>query len=227
MAGDPYAAPPPERPFAAEAGRAPGRLRIGFMERSPAWAKAPLHADCLAAVRDAAKLLESLGHSLEPKHPAAVDDPGVEKTLFTIIIAQTAGLLTMVEGMLGRPIRADEVELWTWTLFQEGKRCAMLDFLAAVEWRNVISRSFGEFYGSGFDLLLTPTLGQPPLPLGALTPKSDALQNSGSEIAGSPVRFWIGVQLVAPWGREDLLLRVAGQLEAARPWVDRRPRVHA
>jgi len=249
MAGDPYAAPPPERPFAAEAGRAPGRLRIGFMERSPAWAKAPLHADCLAAVRDAAKLLESLGHSLEPKHPAAVDDPGVEKTLFTIIIAQTAGLLTMVEGMLGRPIRADEVELWTWTLFQEGKRCAMLDFLAAVEWRNVISRSFGEFYGSGFDLLLTPTLGQPPLPLGALTPKSDAplatwdallgfipftpIQNLTGEPAISLPLFWsasglpIGVQLVAPWGREDLLLRVAGQLEAARPWVDRRPRVHA
>ena len=249
MAGDPYAAPPPERPFAAEAGRAPGRLRIGFMERSPAWAKAPLHADCLAAVRDAAKLLESLGHSLEPKHPAAVDDPGVEKTLFTIIIAQTAGLLTMVEGMLGRPIRADEVELWTWTLFQEGKRCAMLDFLAAVEWRNVISRSFGEFYGSGFDLLLTPTLGQPPLPLGALTPKSDAplatwdallgfipftpIQNLTGEPAISLPLFWsasglpIGVQLVAPWGREDLLLRVAGQLEAARPWVYRRPRVQA
>jgi amidase len=249
MPGDPYAAPPPERPFAAQVARAPGPLRIGFMERSPAWAKAPLHADCLAAVRDAAQLLESLGHSLEARHPAAVDDPGVAKTLFTIIVAQTAGLLTMVEGMVGRPIRSDEVELWTWTLFQEGKRCAMLDFLSAVEWRNVISRSFGEFYASGFDLLLTPTLAQPPLPLGALTPKSDAplaawdkllgfipftpIQNLTGEPAISLPLYWsasglpIGVQLVAPWGREDLLLRVAGQLEAARPWAGRRPPVHA
>ena len=249
MPGDPYAAPPPQRPFASELTRAPGRLRIGFMERSPSWAKAPLHPDCLAAVRDAATLLESLGHSLEAKHPAAVDDPGAEKTLYTVIIAQTAALLGMVEGMIGRPIRADEVELWTWALFQEGKRCAMLDFLSAVEWRNVISRSFGEFYASGFDLLLTPTLAQPPLPLGALTPKRDAplatwnellgfipftpIQNLTGEPAISLPLHWsgsglpIGVQLVAPWGREDLLLRVAGQLEVARPWAGRHPAVHA
>src|SRR5262249_38157674 len=63
MPGDPYAAPPPERPYLTELTRAPGRLRIGLMECSPAWAPVPLHADCAAAVRDAAKLLESLGHT--------------------------------------------------------------------------------------------------------------------------------------------------------------------
>jgi amidase len=249
MPGDPYAAPPPERPFLSEVTRAPGKLRIGFMERSPTWSKTPLHADCVAAVRDAAKLLESLGHSLEAKHPAAIDDPSVEKTLFNIIIAQTAGLLAMVEGTIGRPIRPDEVEVWTWALYQEGKRAPMLDFLNAIEWRNVISRSFGEFYASGFDLLLTPTLGAPPLPLGALTPKADAplgawdklsgfipftpVQNMTGEPAISLPLHWnasglpIGVQLVAPWGREDLLLRVAAQLETARPWSARRPPVSA
>jgi amidase len=249
MPGDPYAAPPPERPFLAEVTRAPGKLRIGFMERSPSFAKTPLHGDCVAAVRDAAKLLESLGHSLEMKHPSAIDDPSVEKTLFNIIIAQTAGLLGLVEATVGRAIRPDELEVWTWALWQEGKRMPMLDFLAAVEWRNVLSRSFGEFYSSGFDLLLTPTLGAPPLPLGALTARPDAplapwdkllgfipftpIQNMTGEPAISLPLHWnasglpIGVQLVAPWGREDLLLRVAGQLETARPWASRRPPVHA
>jgi len=249
MAGDPYAAPKPERPFRDEVGRAPGRLRIGFMERSPKFAKTPLHPDCAAAVRDAAKLLESLGHSLEAKHPVAVDDAGVPKTLYQIIIAQTAALLAMVEATIGRPVKEDELEVWTWALYQEGKRSAMLDFLSAVEWRNVLSRSFGEFWSSGFDLLLTPTLGAPPLPLGTLTAKREAplrtwdtlvdfipftpIQNMTGEPAISVPLHWnasglpIGVQLVAPWGREDLLLRVAAQLESARPWAGRRPPVHA
>jgi amidase len=249
MPGDPYAAPPPERPFASEVGRAPGKLRIGFMERSPKWTKTPLHAECVAAVRDAAKLLESLGHSLEAKHPPAVDDPTAPKTLYDIIIAQTAGLLTVIEGQLGRALAPDDVEVWTWALYQEGKRSPMLQFLSAVEWRNVISRSFGGFYASGFDLLLTPTLGAPPLPLGALTPAKDQplaawdklvdfipftpIQNLTGEPAISVPLYWtasglpVGVQLVAPWGREDLLIRVASQLEQARPWASRRPPVHA
>jgi len=249
MPGDPYAAPEPERPYLSEVGRAPGRLRIGLMDRSPGWAPQPLHADCAAAVRDAAKLLESLGHTVEPRHPAAIDDPQAPKTLYHIIIAQTAGLLAIVEGMIGRPIRPDELEVWTWALWQEGKKIAALDFLSAVEWRNVISRSFGEFYSSGFDLLLTPTLGAPPLPLGSLTPESSAplatwdkllafipftpIQNMTGEPAISLPLYWnaaklpIGVQLVAPWGREDVLYRIAGQLEQARPWRERKPPVHA
>jgi amidase len=249
MPGDPYAAPRPERPFLSEVTRAPGKLRIGFMERSPSWSGPPLHADCVAAVRDAAKLLESLGHSLETRHPAAVDDPVVARTLYHIILAQTHGLLSVIEAQIGRPVTKDEVELWTWTLREEGRRISMLDFLSAIEWRNVLSRSFGEFYSSGFDLLLTPTLGSPPLPLGALTPSADhplaawdkllgfipftPVQNITGEPAISLPLYWnaaglpIGVQLVAPWGREDLLIRVAGQLEQARPWRDRRPPVHA
>ena len=249
MPGDPYAAPPPERPFLAEVGRAPGKLRIGFMDRSPAWAKSPLHPDCAAAVRDAAKLFESLGHSVELRHPAAVDDPGVPNTLFSIIVAQTAGLFAMIEGTLGRAIRADEVEIWTWALCQVGRKTPMLELLNAIEWRNVISRSFGEFYSSGFDLLLTPTLGAPPLSLGALTPSADAplaawdklvsfipftpVQNLTGEPAISLPLHWnasglpIGVQVVAPWGREDVLIRLAAQVEQARPWRDRRPPVSA
>ena len=248
MPGDPYAAPPPERPFRDEVGRPPGKLRIGFMNRAPHFAPA-LHPDCVAAVESAAKLCESLGHTVELQHPPAADDPKVETTLFSIIAAQTAALLEILGQTLGRPIAADDVELWTWTLAQEGRRLDKLAFIAALEWRNVLSRSFGDFYASGFDLLLTPTLAQPPLPLGALTPTRDAplaawqklmafipftpVQNMTGEPAISLPLAWnaaglpIGVQIVAPWGREDVLIRIAAQLEAARPWADRRPRVSA
>jgi amidase len=249
MPGDPYAAPPPARPFLSEIGRAPGNLRIGFMERSPAWTTKSLHADCVAAVHDAAKLLESLGHTLEAKHPAALDDRSVQKSLFSIVTAQVAGVFAMIEGALGRPVGPDDMELWTFALCEAGRRSSMLEFLSAIEWRNVISRSFGEFYSSGYDLLLTPTLGAPPPPLGTFTPTAEAplllwdemmdfmaftpAQNLTGEPAISLPLFWnaaglpIGVQLVAPWGREDLLLRVAAQLETARPWQARRPPVRA
>ena len=248
MAGDPYAAPPPERPYRDEVGRAPGRLRIGFMERTPAWTAA-LHADCVAAVRDAANLLESLGHRAEARHPAAIDDERVPGTLLSIITAQTAALFEFFERTIGRPVTANDFELWTWTLGERGRRQPMLDFLGAVEWRNTLSRSFGEFYESGFDLLLTPTLAQPPLPLGALDPEPanpmgaweklmgfipfTPVQNLTGEPAISLPLHWsasglpIGVQLVAPWGREDVLIRIAAQLEQARPWRDRRPPLRA
>jgi amidase len=248
MPGDPYAAPPPARPFRDEVGRTPGRLRIGFMERTPSWAPA-LHPDCVAAVRDAAKLLESLGHTVEARHPAAIDDAQLPKILLSIITGQTAALLSILELTLGRKLGADDFELWTWTLAELGRKQTMLDFLLAVESRNGVSRSFGEFYSSGFDLLLTPTLAQPPLPLGALTPAAanpmatwdkllgfipfTPVQNITGEPAISLPLHWsasnlpIGVQLVAPWGREDVLVRMAAQLEEARPWRDRRPPIHA
>ena len=203
----------------------------------------------MAAVRDAAKLLESLGHTVELRHPAAIDDPTVEKTLFTIIAGQTLGLFAIFEAMLGRAIKPDEVEVWTWAVAEAGRKIPLVEFVHAVDWRNTLSRSFGDYYASGFDLLLTPTLAQPPLPLGALTPKPEApmdawqklvdfipftpVQNMTGEPAISLPLHWnaaglpIGVQLVAPWGCEAVLLRLAGQLEAARPWRDRRPAVCA
>jgi amidase len=218
------------------------------MERTPTWTAA-LHPDCVAAVRDAAKLLESLGHRVEARHPVAIDDERLPRTLLSIITAQTAALFELFEGMIGRPVTANDFELWTWTLGERGRRQPMLDFLGAVEWRNTLSRSFGEYYESGFDLLLTPTLAQPPLPLGALNPEPanplgaweklvgfipfTPVQNLTGEPAISLPLHWsasglpIGVQLVAPWGREDVLIRIAAQLEQARPWRDRRPPVRA
>src|SRR5436853_1828462 len=85
MPGDPYFAPPPGRPFATDVGARPGRLRIGLMTRGPG-DSFPIHADCAAAARDAARLLESLGHAVEEAHPAALDDPDVGQR-FTLVVA--------------------------------------------------------------------------------------------------------------------------------------------
>src|ERR1700751_4309664 len=73
MPGDPYSAPPQRRPFVQEIGTRRGRLRIGVMKRSPKGGS-PLHPDCAAAVEEVAKLLQSLGHSVQESHPAALDE---------------------------------------------------------------------------------------------------------------------------------------------------------
>jgi amidase len=105
------------------------------------------------------------------------------------------------------------------------------------------------WWADGFDLLLTPTLVEPPPPLGDFDPTpEDPLRGFARggvfvaftipfNVTGQPAislpLHWsgdglpIGVQLVAAYGREDVLIRVAAQLEAARPWRDRRPPVHA
>src|SRR5207248_8746884 len=74
MPGDPYFAPPPSRPFLDEVGADPGRLRIGILLEAPG-GTTDVHPDCRAAVEDAADLLGSLGHIVEPEAPAGLDDP--------------------------------------------------------------------------------------------------------------------------------------------------------
>jgi amidase len=104
--------------------------------------------------------------------------------------------------------------------------------------------------GQAFDLLLTPTMAEPPVRLGEIDPDAEepfealaratpfAVYTAPFNVTGQPAMsvplYWqastdlpIGIQLAAAYGREDLLFRVAAQLEAARPWHDRRPPVHA
>jgi amidase len=247
--GDPYTAPTPAQPFGESFARPPRALRIGFMDRTPK-GRGPLHPDCVTAVRDAAKLLESLGHEVELRHPDALDDPTFSDHFMTIIGAHTAQTLAVMAGMIGRPLVAKDVELWTWNAAEVGRRKSAIDYIDATEWINAYSRGVARFWrDDGFDLLLTPTLGAPPPPLGELLPdpaKPDDMfrklldfipftptQNVTGQPAISLPLHWsasglpIGVQLVGAYGAEDLLLRLAAQLEIARPWAERRPPVSA
>jgi amidase len=250
MPGDPYAAPAQRGPFFRDAIAPPEqRLRIGLMRRTPRGAN-ELHPDCLAAVDDAASALRSLGHSVEESHPAALDESlSVMEPFVAVVSGHTAMILDQLGAALGRKITAEDVEPWTWFLAEQGFGLSASNYLAAIQVLQILSRQFMQWWTDGFDLLLIPTLASPPPLLGDLVITRDGLAEGMRRlldlspycaffnITGQPAislpLFWnssnlpIGVQLVADFGREDLLIRVAAQLEKARPWDDRRPPVCA
>jgi amidase len=150
------------------------------------------------------------------------------------------------ERRTGREIGAGDVEACTWALAELGRSHAAPDYLRAIEVHQLGARAAAEWH-ERFDLLLTPTLGEPPTRIGEYAPDPEnplapivratpvatfsALANITGQPAISLPLHWsdeglpIGAQLVAPYGREDLLLRVAAQLEEARPWAGREPAV--
>jgi amidase len=247
MPGDPYAAAPPARPFAREVGAEAGRLRIGLLRRAPR--DGELDPECRAAAEDAGRLLESLGHAVELSHPAALDDPEAVKGFLTVVSAGVAFALDAAAAKLGRPLVAEDVEPLTWTVAQAGRAVSAPAYVAAVAANHAHGRRLAAWWAEGFELLLTPTCAKPPPPIGHFaSPPENPLAGylraapygaftmhwnvSGQPAISLPLHWSadglpVGVQLVAASGREDLLLRVAAQLEAARPWADRLPPLHA
>ncbi len=245
-AGDTVAAPAPRRPFADEVGVDPGRLRIGLIAHNPL-ESGDIHPDCVAATRDTAKLLESLGHTVEEAYPAAIAQPeliGEFTTLWSVTLVYN---LRYWERKVGRDITAADVEPLTWTLAEMGRAVSAPDYVDAQHVVGHLAREIALWFASGYDLLLTPTLGEPPVRLGEFsTPEEPFLGfiRAGTfvpftplaNMAGTPAislpMWWneqglpVGSQLMAAYGREDLLLRVASQLETASPWADRRAPVH-
>ena len=245
--GDPYVAPAPLRPFASEVGADVGPLRIGMITEAGGTAS---HPDCVEATESAARLLESLGHRVERRGPDALDEPDLTQHFITLWSTGCAWSLGYWERRTGRAIGADDVEPLTWALAETGRSFAGWQYLAAVEWLQAWSRRLAGFWSDdGFDLLLTPTIAEPPPPLGAFdSPPDNPLQGlfraaslvpftppfnvSGQPAISLPLHrndagLPIGVQLVGAFGREDLLLRVAAQVEAAQPWAAHRPEVSA
>ena len=246
--GDTVIAPAPARPFAEDVGADPGRLRIGILTEN-ALGTGKVHADCVAAAEDAGRLLESLGHHVEPGAPDAFADPEVLVPFTTLWTTDTAHYLDDFSNLVGKEITEADVEPLTWTLAESGRAVTGAQFREAVRVMEETGRASASWWADGFDLLLTPTLGEPPLPLGTLDATPDNPMHGyirAAEFVPFTVQFnvngqpgislplyWnaeglpIGTQLVAAYGREDLLLRVAAQLEHARPWADRRPPVRA
>ena len=245
--GDPYFAPPPQRPFAAEVGADPGRLRIGIMRVAPR--EGELHADNLAAADAAGKLLESLGHHVEPSYPEAMDAPDAMIHYVKIVASCTARSIDRYGEKIGRTIGAEDVEALTWAVAELGRQHSAVDYVEILEAMHRHGRRLAEWWDSGFDLLLTPTTAAPPPPLGTMRPEPGnplagylraapygtftAQFNLSGQPAISLPLYWsddglpIGVQLVAPTAREDLLIRVAAQLEEAEPWAAKLPSLHA
>ena len=247
--GDPYVAPDPQRDFLEEVGAEVGRLRIGIRTVPPG-RQIEAHPDCVAAAEGAARLLESLGHTVEEVELPFLD---ADDLVENFLIRWTGGVAWNIaywERKVGRTCTPVDVEPSTWALAEIGRQHSASAYLSAVERHQVLGiEMHRQFYGSGFDLLLTPTMAVPPPPLGSFDHPPDqpllpiavatpmAIFTSGLNMTGQPAislpLHWnddglpIGVQLVAAYGREDLLLRVSAQLEEAAPWADRRPPIHA
>lgn len=239
--GDPYWAPPKQRPYLDEVGRPPGQLRIALATNGgPGY---PSHPECRNAVEDAARLCADLGHSVEIAQPD-FDRAAFVSSFLTIVQAHAADDLEGLDEMLGRSLRPGEMEAFTEGLAARGRAQRAPDYARARTTLLGVGRGMGKFF-ERHDVLLTPTLAEPPLPLGALDPQSPDIDGMlerhaayspfapVANVTGCPAMsvplVWsedgmpLGVMFTAAFGREDMLFRLAAQLEAARPWRDRRP----
>jgi amidase len=242
--GDPYVAPSPARPFVDEVDADPGRLRIGVLDR-PLTGVAG-HADVGEAVAVAGRLLESLGHDVVVGHPEAMADPAFAEHFAVVAAVGNALDFSVWEQEIGRPLADDELEPYDQMLRAIGESVTAPRYLGSVDWLHAFTRRMAAWWEvDGWDLLVTPVLNGPPPPLGWLSDPAAGLGrlieimqftaqfNMTGQPAVSLPLHWngaglpIGVQLVAAYGREDLLIRVAAQLEAAAPWAERHPPVHA
>lgn len=239
--GDLVVAPPPRRAYVAELTERPSGLRIGALAHVP---NGVLHPDCEAAVSQTALLLESLGHHVELDHPTALDNPEVlDRFLVRWSISALLGV-TRLGDKLGRTLTADDLEPITWALAEAGRRTTAGEYAMCVAAGARFARGMAPWWET-FDLLVTPTLAEPPPRIGEKGPSADdpvglhaalvslALFTFPFNITGQPAislpLSWneaglpIGTQLTAAYGREDLLVQVAAQLEEAQPWAGRRP----
>lgn len=237
--GDKYTAPPPRRPYAGELGADVAPLRIGVTTR--AWSGVPVDVEVAQAAESVAALLAGLGHHVDDASPT-VDWESVLSAMVPEVVAFIAAPL------LGAPRAPDpnKVEAVTRQILHDAGDLSALDLLAAFGAQNRVSRSVGAFF-TEYDLLITPTLGQLPAPHGTLNyddpkhsvrgwleaifaygPFTVVFNLTGQPalslpLAQSTAGLPIGVQLVAPYGREDTLFRLATLLEQALPWHHRTP----
>ncbi len=239
--GDPYLAPPLARPLVEEVGADPGRLRIGLLTTAPSGV--PVDPECVAAAEAAGRLCEELGHVVEEAAPD-ISMEAVLKALRNIIASNVRMVMDLRLRALGREQREGDVEAITALWAEEGRRMSGADYARAVLAIHTTGRRFGQFF-EDYDLLISPTLAQPPLPLGAIDMMWDDLDRyyealgnhiqftpqfnaSGCPAATLPLHWTadglpVGVQLGARLGDEATLIRISSQIEAARPWWDRRP----
>ena len=241
---DVYHLPPPEVPYTTTMSDAPGNLHIGYVDSVEAIG-VTVDADCVAAVTQAAELLEALGHQVEPNKPQRLFDEE-----FATHHLRSAGweFQHMLDGLaatIGRPLTAADVEPYSWALASVGASLTDASYSASQTWQRAYTAEVSAWWASDFDLLLTPAAGEPPAPLvDLLPPPTDPLAilprferiwcfAAPFSVTGQPAislpigqtarGLPVGVQLVAALGREDLLLRVAAQLEKAAPWSGRHP----
>ena len=240
--GDPYHAPAFDGSFLAQCATAPRRLRIA-LDTTPLTG-VPTHPDCIEAVRRAAALCESLGHSVEEASPQ-FDRLTFRMATGVVVSANVANSVDARLAVLGRKLTSDDVEANTRATVEYGRSIAAPRYAAAMQTIHQTGRAVARFHQT-YDVMLTPTLVAPPVQIGWLdTMNLDVntfgdrfsrfwgftnLQNATGQPAISLPLHWnaeglpVGVQFAGAFGEDLLLLQLAAQLEKAQPWFDKRPR---
>lgn len=239
--GDPYCAPPVEGTFLSATTRPPERLRVA-LQLAPASGVA-VARDCRDAVLDAATLLEDLGHQVEEAQPA-VPWEELQRASWVLVASNVRLVLRRRAEALGRPLVASDVDRITWAAVEEAGAMGAEAYASAILTIHRHSRRMAAFHQT-YDILLSPTLAAPPVELGflhmdnpdpaawrdalrAYSPFTSPFNMSGQPAMSVPLAWNgeglpIGVMFAAGFGEEAALFRLAGQLEAARPWGHRRP----
>ncbi|HWZ41572.1 MAG TPA: amidase [Bradyrhizobium sp.] len=239
-----YYAPPPERPFAEEVRREPGRLRVAFTDKSPY--DEAIDGEVAAAVRDVAAMLEKLGHRVEERAPKLPADPAM--VMMNVVSAHTALTVRQTEQRFGHAMTGNDFENLTLAIAHNAQGTTATDYVAAQFAAYQISRALYEFMAS-CDVFLAPTLCTPPLRLGELNAMSEDISHIGPALrrympgtsmfnmSGQPAMSvplaWskaglpLGMMFAARFGDEATLFRLAAQLEQERPWRTKLPPVCA
>src|SRR3954454_17473406 len=244
--GDTFLAPPPSAPFDEAPRREPGSLRIAFTTESPNGV--PVDEECVTAVREAAELLESLGHRVDERVPEWADE-GYVDNFIRVWIPHLTGSLNDYARLAERTIERSARERLPRQMAELADDMKAMDYLGALDYLRRLARRVEGFWRE-VDVLVTPTLAGPPIPIGALQPDEgeppiQMLLNSGGwvpftpafNVTGQPAvslplhqsaeGLPIGVQFVGPPAGDEMLLSLSAQLERAKPWADRRPAMAA
>lgn len=241
--GSPYFSPPSARPFLKEVGADPGKLRIALAVATPAGT--PLDPECKKAALEAAKLCESLGHKIEEAH-LPFEDPWMRDAFLAVLRVSLARILDDAAKSLGRPVTEKDVEPVTWVTAQAGRAISSITYSRAIATMHQVGLAMAKFH-ERHDVILSPTLAKPPVPLGvlSLSPKSiaeygrevtefgpyTALYNVTGQPSMSVPLHWtadglpVGVMFSGRFGDDAMLLRLAAQLEKTKPWAGTRPKV--
>lgn len=240
--GAPYVAPPLDRGHAAAISRPPRRLRVAICDST--FTGAPIHPEVAEAVRSAGRLLESLGHSVEPARPKA-DVPMMMRAWTDIVGVGTA--LSIRSKLGDRAPTADEVEgvgrgAWAYAQTLHPTR-----YLQAVGEIHAFGRQMAGFFDQGPDILLSATLAEPPAKVGRFNHETEdylgyrvgpdgifayspfcAVFNASGQPAASLPLGWsgsglpIGIHLAAAFGQDETLIALCAEIERAAPWAGKR-----
>jgi len=238
--GDKYTAPPPNRRYADELRVDPSPLRVAVTTQ--AWSGAPVDPEVASVTVQVGKTLEQSGHLVTQTAPTLNWD-GVIRAI-TLEFADVAGSFLLAP----RPPDPSAMEAVSRQILAEVQSRTALDMVGALAAQNQVTRAVGAFF-TDYDLLLTPTLGQLPALHGTLRydepghsvdswlrtlfdygPFTAVFNVSGNPAISLPLGHSstglpIGVQIIAAYGREDLLIQIAAHLEQVMPWKDRAPAV--